>query len=78
MNTIFMSFKNIKTSEPARLLLNISDKIKRSDIKSQEEHGRTWENKRKYKWKNIHGKVHIHGKIHVKKYIYIEKYKKVI
>ena len=33
MNTIFMSFENSKTSDPHRLLLNLSDKIdlKRSD-----------------------------------------------
>ena len=33
MNTIFMNSKNIKTSDPHRLLLNLSEKInlKRSD-----------------------------------------------
>ena len=33
MDTIFMNTKNIETSDPQRLLLNVSDKInlKRSD-----------------------------------------------
>ena len=33
MNTIFMDSKNIKTSDPHRLILNLSDKmnLKRSD-----------------------------------------------
>ena len=50
MNTIFMNFKNSKTSDPHRLLLNLTDKI---DLKRKGKYIALSNLSIYYTWKNI-------------------------
>ena len=50
MDTIFMNSRNSKTSDPHRLLLNLSDKI---DLKSSDKYVALSNLSIYYTWKNI-------------------------
>ena len=50
MNTIFMNSGNIKTSEPHRLLLNLTDKI---DLRRKDKYFALSNLSIYYTWKNI-------------------------
>ena len=50
MNTIFMNSGNIKTSEPHRLLLNLTDKI---DLRREDKYFALSNLSIYYTWKNI-------------------------
>ena len=50
VNTIFMNFKNSKTSDPHRLLLNLTDKI---DLRRQDKYIALSNFSFYYIWKNI-------------------------
>ena len=50
VNTIFMNFKNSKTSDPHRLLLNLTDKI---DLRRKDEYIALSNFSFYYIWKNI-------------------------
>ena len=50
MNTIFMNSENSKTSDPLRLLLNLTDKI---DLRKKDKYIALSNLSINYKWKNI-------------------------
>ena len=50
MNTTFMNFKNSKTSDPHRLLLNLTDKL---NLKWSDNYVAIWNLSMYYTWKNI-------------------------
>ena len=50
MDTIFMNYENSKTSDPHRLLLNLSDKI---NLKRSDKYVALSNLSIYYKWKNI-------------------------
>ena len=50
MDTVFMSSKNSKTSNPYRLLLNLTDKI---NLKRSDKYVASWNFSIYYTWKNI-------------------------